>query len=132
MQSAETIVALSGIAGGSDASVERIKHGLTNESWLVSSAREQRVVRISNTEDDSLQINRASEAIILATVGRAGIGPEAIVCDPARRLLVTRYVGETWSDADARRAANIDRVAALLRRLHSLPAPPTHRQTPGN
>jgi thiamine kinase len=123
MHSVEVVIALSGIGGGNAASAERIKHGLTNESWLVSSADECRVVRISNPEDDSLQINRASEAIILATVGRAGIGPEVIVCDPARRLLVTRYAGETWSDEDAHRVENIDGIAALLGRLHALPAP---------
>ena len=122
MHSVETVIALSGI-GGNAASAERIKHGLTNESWLVRSADERRVVRISNPEDDSLQINRASEAIILATVGRAGIGPEVIVCDPARRLLVTRYAGETWSDEDTHRVENIDGIAALLSRLHALPAP---------
>ena len=123
MQSVEAVIALSGISGGDATSAERIKHGLTNESWLISSGEERRVVRISNPEDDSLQINRASESIILATVGGAGIGPEVIVCDPARRLLITRYAGETWSDEDAHRVENIDRIAALLSRLHALPAP---------
>jgi thiamine kinase len=126
MQSSDAILALSGIRGA--ASVERIKHGLTNESWLVSSASERRVVRISNSEEDSLQIDRASEASILAAVSYAGIGPDVIVCDPSRRLLVTRYMGDTWSDADAHRAHNTDRVAALLHKLHSLAAPPGVRR----
>jgi len=122
MPSAEAIVKLSGMEAG-DASVERIKHGLTNESWLVSALGERRVVRISNPEDDALQINRSSEAVILAAVGDAGIGPDVIVCDPARQLLVTRYVGETWSEADTLQVENIDRIAALLRKLHALEVP---------
>lgn len=103
--------------------VERIKHGLTNESWLVRSDAGAFVVRQSNTSEESLQINRRSEALILDIVARADIGPEVIRCDPERHLLVTRYAGATWTDAQATDAANIDRVAMLLRRLHALPLP---------
>jgi len=115
--------ALSGIEIGGVRSAERIKHGLTNESWLVHSDAGAVVVRLSNTEEVSLQINRVSEALILETVARAGIGPEVIRCDPARHLLVTRYAGETWSEADALEPSNIERVARLLHKLHSVPPP---------
>jgi len=103
--------------------VERIKHGLTNESWLVSTDQDVLVVRMSNTSEESLQINRASEALILGAVADAGIGPEVLLCDPARHLLVTSYMGPTWSEADAAFGDNIVRIAAVLRRLHAL-APP--------
>ena len=46
-----------------------------------------------------------------------------IRCEPAQHLLVTRYAGETLTDADAVEPTNIRRAAALLSRLHSLPAP---------
>ncbi|HMN45138.1 MAG TPA: choline/ethanolamine kinase family protein [Povalibacter sp.] len=115
--------ALSGIDLGRIDSVERIKHGLTNDSWLVSSEAGVFVVRRSNASEESLQINRRSEARILEAVARAGIGPEVICCDPDRHLLVTRYAGATWTDAQATDSANIDRVALLLRRLHGLLPP---------
>lgn len=115
--------ALSGIEIGGVRGAERIKHGLTNESWLVHGDAGALVVRLSNTEEVSLQINRVSEALILETVARAGIGPEVIRCDPARHRLVTRYAGETWSEADALEARNIERIARLLRKLHSLSPP---------
>lgn len=108
---------------GAIAGIERIKHGLTNESWLVQASAGALVVRVSNTLEASLQIHRESEALILEAVARAGIGPEILLCDPARHLLVTRYMGPTWTDADAVRDGNIARIAALLRRLHAL-APP--------
>lgn len=104
-------------------SVEPIKHGLTNESWLVRGAEEAVVVRISHHDADRLQINRTSEALILAAVERAGIGPEVLLCDPAARVLVTRYLGPTWTDEDATRDENIARVAQLLGRLHAVDAP---------
>jgi len=103
--------------------VERIKHGLTNESWLVTTDQDVLVVRLSNTSEESLQINRASEALILDAVAAAGIGPEILWCDPTQHVLVTRYMGPTWTDADAASADNITRIATVLRRLHAL-APP--------
>lgn len=103
---------------------ERIKHGLTNESWLVTTDHDMFVVRISNASEQSLQINRASEALILGAVAEAGIGPEVLLCDPARRLLVTRYLGATWAEEDAMYGDNIARVATTLRRLHALAPPP--------
>ena len=114
---------LSGIDLGRIDHLERIKHGLTNDSWLVRSDAGQFVVRRSNTSEESLQINRQSEALILEVVARAGIGPEVMHCDPAGHLLVTRYAGPTWTESQATDPANIGRVAALLRRLHAIEPP---------
>lgn len=119
----EVRAALSGIEVGGAHSAERLKHGLTNESWLVRGAAGALVVRLSNTQEVSLQINRASEALILGAAARAGIGPEVIRCDPARHLLVTRYAGETWSEAQVLEERNIERIAHLLRKLHSVSPP---------
>lgn len=103
--------------------IERIKHGLTNESWLVRSTADAVVVRMSHPNSERLQINRASEALILAAVAQAGIGPQVLLHDPDNRILVTRYLGRTWNDGDATQAINIERVAQLLQRLHALDAP---------
>ena len=104
-------------------SSEPIKHGMTNESWLVRTADAAVVVRLSNATEDSLQIDRHSEALVLAAVDEAGLGPEVIRCDPASRTLVTRYLGETWSETDATQEQNIQRLGQLFRRLHRVPAP---------
>jgi thiamine kinase len=113
-----------GITAESILSCEPIKHGLTNESWLVRSKRDDIVVRISNAAEQALQIDRQSEALVLAAVGEAGIGPEVLLCDPAQRVLVTRYLGDTWTEADAVREENIQRLGQLFRRLHRV-SPPT-------
>ena len=112
-----------GVDVGAIFSVEPIKHGLTNESWLVRTARDDVVVRISNTAEGALQIDRHSEALVLAVVAEAGIGPEELLCDPAQRTLVTRYLGDTWREQDATRDENIQRLGQLFRRLHRI-APP--------
>lgn len=104
--------------------VERIKGGLTNESWLVHAGKTALVVRVSNHDSATLQIDRQSEAAILRTVADAGIGPKVLLCEPERHLLVTEYLtAGTWSSRDARAPANIQRIAALLRQLHALPIP---------
>lgn len=112
-----------GIDAAAISSVEPIKHGLTNESWLVRSEREAVVVRLSHRAENALQIDRLSEARILAAVAAAGIGPPVLLSDPARHVLVTRYLGETWGVRDALEPDNIDRLAILLRRLHRLEVP---------
>nr|WP_298728888.1 phosphotransferase [uncultured Steroidobacter sp.] len=117
-----------GIEAEAILSCEPIKHGLTNESWLVRSKRDDIVVRISNAAEQALQIDRQSEAAVLAAVGEAGIGPEVLLCDPAQRVLVTRYLGDTWTEADAVQEQNIQRLGQLFRRLHRVPPPAAARR----
>lgn len=101
-----------------------VKHGLTNRSWLVSTDDDRFVVRISDVgAAEQLQIDRNSEAVVLQLVERAGIGPQVLRCDPAGGILVTRYLGATWTEQDAQSDDNIDLLADLLRRLHALDVP---------
>lgn len=104
--------------------VEPIKHGLTNESWLVRTRADVVVVRISGANEEALRIDRESEARILTATAAAGIGAPVLQCDPTRHVLVTRYLGPPWSQADAASESNIVRAAKLLQRLHALEAPP--------
>lgn len=109
-------------------SCEPIKHGLTNESWLVRTSDDAVVVRISNTAEDALQIDRFSEAAVLRAVDVAGIGAPVLMCDPRSRILVTRYVGEHWPAAVVHVPAKIARVGELLQRLHRVPPPAQTRR----
>lgn len=104
-------------------SIERIKHGLTNDSWHVRTAHEAVIVRLSNQAESQLQIDRSSEARVLEVAAAAGLGPEVLLCEPQEHVLVTRDAGPTWGDAEAHRPPNIQRVGALLARLHRLEVP---------
>jgi len=106
------------------ASPERLKHGLTNESWLVRANDTAVVVRLSNRDAEALQIDQGSEANVLAAVAHAGIGAPVVLCAPERHLLVTRHLsGRTWTSRDARLPRNVVRIATLLRQLHAMPIP---------
>jgi thiamine kinase len=112
---------------GSDAhdivSIDEIKHGLTNESWLVRTASDAVVVRISNRQWASLQIDRGAEALALDAVARAGIGPEVVASDVSRGVLVTRYLGPTCTPQQMTEPALIERLGRLYRVLHDMRAP---------
>ena len=110
------------------ASVDPIKHGLTNESWLVRTATDAVVVRISNRQWASLQIDRNAESLVLDAVSRAGIGPDVIARDLQRGVLVTRYLGETCTESQMLDSDVIRRLGRLFRELHSLRAPESVRE----
>jgi thiamine kinase-like enzyme len=117
-----------GVDSGEVLGIERIKHGLTNDSWRVRTARDSVIVRLSNTAEKALRIDRQSEARVLSLVAAAGLGPEVLICDPARHVLVTRDMGRTWTEADAHLSTNVERMGVLLRRLHALEIPSGVRQ----
>jgi thiamine kinase len=102
--------------------IDRIKHGLTNDSWRVVAERDDVVIRRGNSAEASLQIDRTSEAHVLDLVARAGLGPQVVSSDPQQRVLITRYAGPTWTPEQALEFANIERIAAIFRRLHGIEA----------
>ena len=127
MNPAELAAEALGIAPDTIQSTERIKGGLTNESWTVRTHDDTFVVRISTADDVALQIDRASEKNILELVANAGIGAPILVNAPERRLLITRHLrGDTWTAEAARQPNNIRRIARILRELHRLEAPAAH------
>jgi thiamine kinase-like enzyme len=109
-------------------SIDPIKHGLTNESWLARSATDAIVVRVSNRHWASLQIDRNAESLVLDAVSRAGIGPEVIALDQQHGVLVTRYLGPTCTEAQMLDADLIRRLGQLFRALHGLRAPENIRE----
>ena len=104
-------------------SVDEIKHGLTNESWLVRTASDAVVVRISNRQWASLQIDRSAEALVLEAVARAGIGPEVVASDRSAGILVTRYLGPTCTAQQMTAPALMERLGKLYRALHAMRPP---------
>ena len=62
---------------------------------------------------------------MLAVAAEAALTPPAIACDTETGALITRYIrgATTLNPRRIRDPANIDRLAAMLRRLHSLPMP---------
>jgi thiamine kinase-like enzyme len=102
----------------------RIEGGLSNRAWRVDAAGEAWFARLGHPDAAQLGVDRASECVLLHAVSAAGLAPELVACEPSAGLLVTRFVeGRVWQAPDVHVEANLRRVAAQVRRLHSLPVP---------
>ena len=107
-----------------DGDLTPIEGGLSNEAWRLQVPQGTWFVRRGHLHADRLGVDRPSECALLRIVAAAGLAPEVLACEPAAGLLVTRFIeGAPWSAADVTREANLQKVAAALRRLHALPVP---------
>ncbi len=105
-----------------DGHLRPIEGGLSNRAWRLDVPGEAWFARLGHPVASELGVDRASECALLRAVAAAGLSPEVLACEPAADLLVTRFVdGSPWQATDVRVEANLQRVAALLRRLHALP-----------
>ena len=123
--------------------------GLSNRSCLLSYGRDRWAVRLplgscsgeasspgeassSGEAASSGEVSCANETLsleserqVLALTAEAKLSPPVIACDTETGALITRYLrgATTLNPERMRDPANIDRAAAMLLRLHSLPAP---------
>lgn len=96
-----------------------------NETWLATRGRDRLVVRFDTPAARALGLDRASEASVLAAIQRWGIGPQLVFSDPPKGVLLTRWLpGRACAPAMLRNPRLIQRLGALLRRLHRSVAPP--------
>ena len=108
-----------------DAPFTAIRGGFSNHAWRVDQDGCSYFVRLGGRGSESLGVDRRSECHLLGAVSAAGLAPEVLVCDPGTGLLVTRFVSAgTWTHQAAREPANLRRIGAALRVLHSLPLRP--------
>ena len=98
-------------------------------SWLVEYGDEFAVLRIDQPAAAAMGLDRAAEFARLAAVAAAGLGPPPIAADAAHGLLLRRHIeGCAWQAADLQSPVNLQRAAALLRRVHvaQIDAPPLY------
>jgi thiamine kinase-like enzyme len=108
-----------------DASFSSVRGGLSNHAWRVDHGGCSYFVRLGSGDAESLGVDRRSECSLLAAVSAAGLAPEVLLCDPGASLLVTRFMrAQPWTRQAAREFANLRRIGAALRSLHSLPPRP--------
>ena len=101
---------------------EQLAAGPVNDSWLLTAGDERFVARLDQPLAKLLGLDRRAELEVLQTVSAAGIGPQIIWADPDKGVLVTSYIsGNAWSPGDVHDPVRLGKLAATLRRLHSLP-----------
>ncbi len=67
--------------------------GLTNQVFKIAAGGQAWCLRLPG-EGTEEYIDRAVEAVAAREAARVGVGPEVVHADPARGILVTRYIGD--------------------------------------
>jgi thiamine kinase len=120
------------VPGAGAVEIHQSGEGLVNQSFRVT--REQRLyaLRIAIADGSAIALNRRWEAQLLQTAGDAQLAPALLFSDAERGVLLSEWVtGRSWADSDLADPANIERIGALLRAVHGLPAPlPAHSMSP--
>ena len=114
--------ALEAVPGFTEARVDaQLSDGPTNASYLLENAGEQYVLRVDKPDAVKLGLNRSNEKLVCTAVADAGLAPEPLYFDPVVGIYLRRYLpGRSWVDSDLDNPDNLQRLARLLRELHSL------------
>jgi thiamine kinase len=104
--------------------LEALAGGLDNQSWRVTSAVGDWVVRRAGSRDQRFGINRVAERQAQAAAAALGLAPPIVYAEPDRGILVSeRVAGQVWTRADARSAAGIQALGARLGQMHAASPP---------
>ena len=116
--------ALATIPGWEDrsAKITPLPGGLSNRSFRVVRRGESFVLRSDAEHTERLGLDRHREMAILRSAERAGVGPRVEYAAPDEGVLLTRYVaGSAWTATALREPRRVEKLAGLLRCVHSLP-----------
>lgn len=114
--------ALAAIPGLSAARVlAQLADGPTNASFLVEHAGERWVLRLDAPEASILGLDRANERRVCEAIAAAGLGPAYRHFDAAAGVCLRPWLaGRSLRPRDLRDRSVLQRLAAVLRRLHGL------------
>ena len=114
-------------AGGVD--LEALGTGLLSETFRVARDGVAYTLKVAVERRPDLRVDLPWEARVLESAASAGFAPRLVYCDPDAAVLLTRWAeGRSWASPEAAAPANLERFAALLRRVHALAVPTPARQ----
>lgn len=117
--------ALAGIPGWEDARWSELSGGLTNRTWLVKSGDRKAVLKVDAAPRAAPYNERSAERRIQTIAAEAGLANTVLFAD--EHTYLTEFVeGRVWTTADFGIAENLEKLAGLLRRLHSQPLSGRH------
>jgi len=111
------------VPGEGPVDVQPLASGLVNESCRVARGGRLYSLRVAgNTE--GLGLDRRWECKVLGSAAAAGLAPAIEYCEPTQGILVADWVsGRAWTPTEIRQPGQVDAMAQLVRRVHSLPIP---------
>jgi len=117
-QSPESILAE--IPGWEEASCSELNGGLTNRTYLVETDQRKAVLKFDTAQRSGHFNERRMEAQIQTKAAQQGLAATVIFVSDT--VYLTEFLeGVIWSNNCLQDNANLDNLAAALRRLHALP-----------
>jgi thiamine kinase-like enzyme len=114
------------VPGAGSVDLQALGAGLISETYRVVRDGITYTLKVA-AEPRELCLDLSWEARVLERAGGIGLAPRLEYCDLDAAVLLSRWaMGHSWVADEARAAANVDSIAALLRRVHALaiPMPP--------
>jgi thiamine kinase-like enzyme len=112
--------ALAQIPGWEDASYSELKGGLTNPCWLVEVDDRKANLKIDDMPRGEPFSSRPSEAQVQSRAAEQGLANDVIYVSDT--ILMTEYIaGTVWSAGCLDVDENLDKLAAAMKKMHSLP-----------
>mgnify|MGYP001815457054 FL=1 len=103
-----------------NATCSPLKGGLTNRTWLVDTGERRAVLKIDESPRSEPYNARRTEAQIQTRAAEQGLANRVLLATDT--VYMTEYAeGVVWSLDCLEEDANIEQLAAALRRLHALP-----------
>jgi thiamine kinase-like enzyme len=116
------------VPGTGTPEIQPISCGLINATYRIIRDGCSYTLRVAVETPFDLRQDFGWDVRVLQAAGAAGLAPPLLDCDPARGVLVSRWVnGRSWGLDEARNCANFDSIAGVLRRVHDLRVPPPAR-----
>jgi len=100
--------------------------GLISETYRVARDGVAYTLKVA-ADERPVGVDPAWELAVVQQAGRIGVAPRVVFADPERGVLIARWVpGRSWSPQEVKAAANLGKMAELLRKVHALsvPTPP--------
>jgi len=111
---------LADVAGWEGAELTELTGGLTNQTWRVSTADRQGVLKTDDGPREAPFSSRCEEAYVQNMAAAAGLAPKVILTDSG--FYFTEFVeGTVWERDCLDKDGNLEMLAATLKRLHGLP-----------
>lgn len=111
---------LAQIPGWENATFSELKGGLTNPCWLVEIGDRKANLKIDDMPRGEPFSPRPAEAQVQTRAARQGLANEVIYVSDT--VILTEYVaGTVWSAGCLDADENLDKLAAAMKKLHTLP-----------
>jgi thiamine kinase len=120
------------VPGAGSIELERLGAGLLSETYRVARDGVAYTLKVAADHRPDLGVDLPWEVRVLERAASAGLAPRLVFRDLEGAILLSRWVeGHSWVSSESAAPANLERIAALLHRVHALAVPmPARPVTP--